>query len=98
MGNIGQFCIVCIYRSPNLTTPMNNILLSSIKDICKTSNKFEMVVVGDFNLPDVSWDIGNVKCPQVITQNELFLQQMQYTYVETFNELGMKWFLTNETT
>ena len=94
-SNKGQFCIACIYRSPNLTTPMNTILLSSIKDICKTSNKFEMVIVGDFNLPDVSWDTGNVKCPQV-TQNELFLQQMQY--VETFNELGMKWFLTNETT
>ena len=94
-NNIGQFCIACIYRSPNLTTPMNNILLSSVKDICKTSNKFETVVVGNFNLPDVSWDTGNVKCPQV-TQNELFLQQMQY--VETFNELGMKWFLTNETT
>ena len=94
-SNIGQFCIACIYRSPNLTAPMNNILLSSIKDICKTSNKFETVVVCDFNLPDVSWDTGNVKCPQV-TQNELFLQQMQY--VETFNELGMKWFLTNETT
>ena len=93
-SNIGQFCIACIYRSPNLTAP-NNILLSSIKDICKTSNKFETVVVGDFNLPNVSWDTGNVKCPQV-TQNELFLQQMQY--VETFNELGMKWFLTNETT
>ena len=92
-SNIGQFCIACIYRSPNLTAPMNNILLSSTKDICKTSNKFEMV--GDFNLPDVSWDTGNVKCPQV-TQNELFLQRMQY--VETFNELGMKWFLTNETT
>ena len=45
-----------------------------------------MVVVGDFNLPDVSWDTGNVKCPQA-TQNELFLQQMQY--VETLNELGM---------
>ena len=56
---------------------------------------FETVVVGDFNLPDVSWDTGNVKCPQV-TQNELFLQQMQY--VETFNQLWMKWFLTNETT
>ena len=67
-SNIGQFCIACIYRSPNLTAPMNNILLSSIKDICKTSNKFETVVVGDFNLPDVSWDTGNVKCPQV-TQN-----------------------------
>ena len=93
-SNIRQFFIACIYRSPNLTAPMNNILLSSIKDICKTSNKFETVVVGDFNLHDVSWDTGNVKCPQV-TQNELFLQQMQY--VETL-ELGMKWFLTNETT
>ena len=64
-SNIGQFCIACIYRSPNLTASMNNILLSSIKDICKTSNKFETVVVGDFNLPDVSWDTGNIKCPQV---------------------------------
>ena len=72
-------------------------MLSSIKDICKISNKFETVVVlvADFNLPNVSWDTGNVKCPQV-AQNELFLQQMRY--VETFNELGMKWFLTNETT
>ena len=76
-SNVGQFCIACIYRSLNLTTPINNILLSSIKDIYKTSYTFERVVVGDFNLPDVSWDTGNVKCPQV-TQNELSLQQMQY--------------------
>ena len=26
-SNIGQFCIACIYRSPNLTTPMNNIAI-----------------------------------------------------------------------
>ena len=53
------------------------------------------MVVGDFNLPDVSWETGNIKCSH-LTKNDNLLNQMEY--MELSNELGMKWFLTNEIT
>ena len=65
------------------------------KRISKRINHCETIVVGDFNLPDVSWETGNIKCSH-LTQNDNLLNQMEY--MELFNELGMKWFLTNETT
>ena len=85
----------CIYRSPNLSITLNKRLLSCIKDICKASNTYETIVVGDFNLPDVFWETGNIKCSH-LTKNDNLLNQMEY--MELFNELGMKWFLTNEIT
>ena len=93
-SNVGRFCVACVYRSPNLSITLNKKLLSCIKEICKTSNTYETIVVGDFNLPDVSWETGNIKCSH-LTQNDNLLNQMEY--MELFNELGMKWFLTNET-
>ena len=53
--NIGKLCILCIYRSPNLNKQMNQVLLSCLKNICNESNVFEALVIGDFNLPDISW-------------------------------------------
>ena len=94
-SNVGRFCVACVYRSPNLSITLNKKLLSCIKEICKTSNTYETIVVGDFNLPDVSWETVNIKCSH-LTQNDNLLNQMEY--MELFNELGMKWFLTNETT
>ena len=94
-SNVSRFCVACVYRSPNLSITLNKKLLSCIKEICKTSNTYETIVVGDFNLPDVSWETGNIKCSH-LTQNDNLLNQMEY--MELFNELGMKWFLTNETT
>ena len=70
-------------------------MLSCIKGICKASNTYETIVVGDFNLPDVSWETGNIKCSHLM-QTDNLLNQMEY--MELFNELGMKWFLTNEIT
>ena len=94
-SNVGRFCVACIYQSPNLSITLNKKLLSCIKEICKTSNTYETIVVGDFNLPDVSWETGNIKCSHLM-QNDNLLNQMEY--MELFNELGMKWFITNETT
>ena len=51
--------------------------------------------MGDFNVADVSWETGNVKCSQLTTSDSLLLQR---EYMDLFHELGMKWFLTNETT
>ena len=50
--------------------------------------------MGDFNLADVSWETGSVKCSELTTNDNLLLQR---EYMDLFNELGMKWFLTNET-
>ena len=46
-GNKGRFCLASIYRSPNLSIQLNKVLLSSIKDICKASNTYETILVGD---------------------------------------------------
>ena len=94
-SNVGQFCVTCIYRSSNLGIILNKRLLSYIKEICKASDTYETIVVGDFNLADVSWKTGNIKCSH-LTQNDNLLDQMEY--MELFNELGMKWFLNNEIT
>ena len=94
-SNVGKFCVACVYRSPNLSITLNKRLLFCIKEICKASNTYETIVVGDFNLPDVSWETGNIKCSH-LTKNDNLLNQMEY--MELFNELGMKWFLTNEIT
>ena len=61
-SNVDKFCATCIYRSPNLSIILNKRLLSCIKEISKASNTYETIVVGDFNLPDVSWETGNIKC------------------------------------
>ena len=74
---------------------MNRILLSSINDICKASNTYETILVGDFNLADVSWETGIVKYSDLTTNDSLLLQR---EYMDLFNELGRMWFLTNETT
>ena len=94
-SNKGRFCLACIYRSPNLSIQLNKVLLSSIKDTCKASDTYEIILVGDFNLADVSWETGSVKCSELTTNDNLLLQR---EYMDLFNELGMKWFLTNETT
>ena len=91
----GRFYLACIYRSPNLNIQLNRILLSSINDICKAANTYETILVGDFNLADVSWETGIVKYSDLTTNDSLLLQR---EYMDLFNELGMMWLLTNETT
>ena len=56
-SSIGKFCIACVYRSPNLNDLLNSVLLSCIKDICNESNAFETALIGDLNLPDISYSV-----------------------------------------
>ena len=37
-SSIGKMCIACIFRSSNLDTRLNNLLINCMKDICKESN------------------------------------------------------------
>ena len=74
-SNKGRFCLACIYRSPNLSIHLNKVSISSIKDICKASNTYETILVGDFNLADVSWETGSVKYSELTTNDNLLLQR-----------------------
>ena len=51
----GNVCLACIYRSPSLSKNQNDQLISCLAKVCEESNDFETVLIGDFNLPDVSW-------------------------------------------
>ena len=76
---------------------LNSALLSSLKDVCKEYNLFETLLVGDFNLPDISWEHCNLKCVNSnSTNNKILLKQAEF--MNLFNELGLNWYLVNETT
>ena len=95
-SSIGKFCIACVYRSPNLNDLLNNVLLSCIKDICNESNTFETALIGDLNLPDISWETGSLKTGNSSTNNKSLLQQLEF--MDVFNQLGLSWGLVNEIT
>ena len=77
-SSIGKFCIACVYRSPNLNSILNSALLTCINDICNESNSFETVLLGDINLPDISWETGSLKNCNSSTQNKFLLQQLEF--------------------
>ena len=80
-----------------MSNSLNSAFLSSLKDVCKESNLFETLLVGDFNLPDISWEHCNLKCVNSnSTNNKILLKQAEF--MNLFNELGLNWYLVNETT
>ena len=72
------------------------MLLSCIKDICNESNVFETALIGDLNLPDISWETGSLKTGNSSTNNKSLLQQLEF--IDVFNQLGLSWGLVNEIT
>ena len=91
----GIVCLGCIYRSPSLSYSQNDKLLECINSICHESNEFETILIGDFNLPNVSWENGIVKTPKGSNNKVLGNQER---YVNLFNDKGMSWYFTDEIT
>ena len=91
----GDICIACIYRSSSLNLLQNQTLLSCIGEICQVENEFETVLIGDFNLPKVSWDRGQVAASSDSRDQGIMLQQM---FIDLFNDMGLSWYFTNEIT
>ena len=92
---IGNLCVACIYRSNSLNLKQNSNLISSLKNICNVDNDYETILVGDFNLPDVSWETGCVN-GGIVGNNKAFLNQEKYMNV--FSEAGLSWYFTKEAT
>ena len=93
--SIGNICLACVYRSPSLSRNLNDQLVSCMGNICDESNDFETVILGDLNLPDVSWETGAVK-GLTDSNNKILIAQGKY--MDFFNTKGMSWHFTNETT
>ena len=90
-----EICVACIYRSSSLNSLQNKKLLSSLEKICHADNLYETVLIGDFNLPKVSWDRGQVIATSNSKDQCLILQQM---FIDLFNDKGLSWYFTDEIT
>ena len=78
----GTVCLACIYRSPSLSNNQNDQLISCVADICNEGNDFETVIVGDLNLPDVSWETGAVN-GLTDSNNKILIAQRKF--MDLFN-------------
>ena len=58
------------------------------------SDGTQIMITGDFNLPNASWDTGSVSCPAK-TRNKQFT--IQKNFINLFQETGMHWHLPDGT-
>ena len=84
--------LTCVYRSQSLTDKENAEILKQLNQVSRIDDR-ELLVVGDFNLPDVCWDSGTVCCPEDTT-NKLFL--LQKSFLDEFLKLGLDWTLSGD--
>ena len=90
-----KLILACVYRSPSLNHNDNLILLQQIRNLTKMlSGDTQIMLTGDFNLPNVSWDTGSDSCPAE-TRNKQFT--IQKNFINLFHETGMHWHLPDST-
>lgn len=86
--------LIVVYRSPSL---MYNDNISMIDRLSDTVDYFkkenEIIIVGDFNLPDVSWDNGIVKCPIETIDKKYVIQKM---FLNLFYKHNLQWVLGDD--
>ena len=86
-----KLILACIYRSPSLNYSDNTVLLQQIRNLTKMlTDDTQIMLTGDFNLPNVLWDTGSVNCP-TLTRNKQFTVQQKF--INLFQETGMHWHL-----
>ena len=79
--------LVCVYRTQALTWEENQELITQINSL-EVPSGGEMVVIGDFNMPDVEWNTGIVKCP-ISTVDKRFVIQQQM--LDMFYSKNLSW-------
>jgi len=45
-----------VYRSPNSTKENNDKLLTFMKEVTEYDSRMRMVIMGDFNLPEIDYE------------------------------------------
>ena len=92
-SNIGRVNIACIYRSMSLSGNQNNQMIKMVSKLSDYNG--ESIIVGDFNLPNVSWLSGTVNAPVSSNNRGLVIQKQ---FMECFHDNGLVWFITDEVT
>ena len=85
--------VVCVYRAQSLSQTENYKIMDQISKLQVTENT-EIVIVGDFNMPNVSWDKGSVEC-SINTTNKIML--MQKSFMDLFQNKGFHPVLADDT-
>lgn len=85
--------LVCLYRSQNLETTEQNYLLTQVENL-KIEQGEDLLLFGDFNLPNVNWDSFAVNCNDNTRDSNLILQKQ---YLDVFSEKGLSSVLENGT-
>ena len=83
------FVLVCVYRSQSLSVEDNYNIIEQINKI-DIKEGHEMVVLGDFNLPNVAWNTGTVNCP-LGSKNKLFI--LQKDFLDMFHYNNLTWLM-----
>ena len=86
--------VVCLYRLPS-STGEHDIALRSDLHKLPTSDTDQVILVSDFNLPDVCWSNETVRGP-INTSDRRLLNQKKY--IDCFVSCGLTWHITDEIT
>ena len=85
--------LLSVYRSQNLSNLEQFQLLSQIENL-KLSPSEDLIVLGDFNFPNVNWDNLTANCNTNTINNNLIIQKR---YLDMFSEKGLTPVLNNGT-
>ena len=82
-----------VYRAPSLSLIENKYMLDSLSvAINRMSAEHEIIMMGDFNLPDVMWDVGVVTCPFNTSNQKYIIQQM---FLDFFVQHDLTWVISD---
>ena len=71
--------IGCIYRSPSSTTTNDEDICQQIKTVCTNNEASHVLILGDFNFPDINWDCWST--PSDYGSDKKFLDTVKDCYL-----------------
>ena len=69
-----------IYRSPNNSNEDNTMIMNYIKE-ASNEDKSNLILVGDFNFPNINWETWVTKTENTESQDYLFLECIRDAYL-----------------
>jgi hypothetical protein len=70
INNSLRLVVGCVYRPPSSSTVKTESIFDQIRDICLAHKKSKVIVLGDFNFPNINW-LQNLFPPNTIPLKSL---------------------------
>ena len=90
----GDVHLVCIYRSPRSTSDQDRMMREELHQP-PSSDTDRVIILGDFNLPNVCWSTGTIRGPTDTSDKKLLNQK---DFMDCFTYCGLAWHITDEIT